>query len=121
MLHHLYDLDTAFASLASVLKPGARIAFCEPNGWNPLFYLQILVTPSMTWRGERGLPRMTPRSVLGAMARQGFTDLDAKRYGFFPPFLVNMTAGRKLESFLEKSRMLRPLRAFQVFSGRFGR
>lgn len=118
VLHHLYDLAAAFAALASTLRPGARVAFCEPNAWCPLFYLQILLTPGMTWRAERGIRQMTPGRVLSAMARGGFTDLHVERYGFFPPQLANRSWGRALERRLEASATLRGASAFQVFSGR---
>jgi len=118
VLHHLYDLDAAFAALAQILEPGGRVAFCEPNGYNPLFYLQVLLTPSMRWKAERGIRRMTARGVLAAMAGQGFAELAVERYGFFPPRLANSTAGRAMERFLERLRILEPVRAFQVFSGR---
>ena len=35
-----------------VLRPGGRVAFCEPVAWNPLYYLQIALTPGMSFSGE---------------------------------------------------------------------
>jgi SAM-dependent methyltransferase len=118
VLHHLFDLDRAFAAIARVLQPGAPVAFCEPNGLNPLFYVQIAVTPGMTWKGDGGVRHMRPSIVLPAMRRAGFTDARCTRYGFVPPALAARPAGRMLERWLERRRALGPLRAFQVFSGR---
>jgi len=119
-LHHMLDLDVVMRALAGVLTPGARVAFCEPNGWNPLFYAQILVTPGMTWRGDGGVARMRPRVVLGAMAGAGFRDLGVDRYGLFPPFVFNRRWGRRLEDRLDSVLPVRWLRSFQVFHGTLG-
>lgn len=120
MLHHLLDVETALRSLTPVLEPGARVAFCEPNGLNPLFYLQILLSPGMTWRGDGGIRHMTPRKVLGAMERSGFVDLDSRRYGLFPPAFANQPAGAALERSLERIPLPAVAWAWQVFSGRLG-
>lgn len=39
VLHHL-DMDAAFREITRVLKPGGRIAFCEPNMMNPQIAIQ---------------------------------------------------------------------------------
>ena len=116
-LHHLRDLDAAMRALAGVLTPGARVAFCEPNGFNPLFYAQILLTPGMTWRGDGGVARMRPRVVLGAMERAGFRELGAEPFGLFPRSLRNRPWGGWLERRFETALPFRWLRAFQVFHG----
>jgi SAM-dependent methyltransferase len=118
MLHHLYDLDDAFRGLARALAPGARVAFVEPNGWNPLFYLQVLLSPSMTWAVDGGIRHMRPGKVFGAMRGAGFVDLECERYGVFPPFLANTGPGRAIEAALERLPLPPPCWAFQVFSGR---
>ena len=74
VLHHLYDLDAAFRALARLLRPAAPLAFCEPNGWNPLFYAQIALTPGMTWKGDGGIRHMRASVVLPALRRAGFED-----------------------------------------------
>lgn len=120
VLHHLMDLEAAFRSLATVLEPGARVAFCEPNGFNPLFYLQILLSPRMSWRGDRGVRNMTRRRVLGGLERAGFRDLTSRRYGLFPPGLANRPRGAALERKLERLPLPPFAWAWQVFSGTFG-
>jgi ubiquinone/menaquinone biosynthesis C-methylase UbiE len=37
-LHHMHDLYAVFQGLCKVLAPGARVAFCEPVAYNPLYY-----------------------------------------------------------------------------------
>lgn len=118
VLHHLVGFDDIFRGIAGVLKPGARVAFCEPVAWNPLYYAQILCTPRMTFAGERSLSSMWPRIILPAMRRAGFDETASRRYGYFPPALTNRPRGRALESWLERRPWLPFPHAFQVFSGR---
>jgi SAM-dependent methyltransferase len=116
-LHHLEDLEAVFAGVARLLRPGGRVAWAEPNGLNPLFYLQIAVTRGMTWRGDGGVRRMRPGVVLPALRRAGFGELAVARYGLFPPAISNHRAGARLEGLLERVPLWRPLLAFQVFTG----
>ena len=58
VLHHLLDFEATFRALVSVLRPGGRVAFCEPVAWNPLYYLQIALTPGMSFSGEPSITSM---------------------------------------------------------------
>jgi len=66
-LHHLHDVEGSIASMARLLRPGGRFAFVEPNAFNPLYYVQIAVTPGMSFRGERRLTSMRAGVILPAM------------------------------------------------------
>jgi SAM-dependent methyltransferase len=114
-LHHFFDLRAAFRGIASVLQPGGRVAFCEPNGYNPLFYVQIAVVPGMTWKGDGGVRHMRPSVVHGAMREAGFADLRVERFGFLPAFAADTKVGQSLERGLDRFVVLPPLRALQVF------
>lgn len=116
-LHHMHDLTRCFEGMASLLRPGGRIVFLEPNAFNPLYYVQIALTPGITWQGDGGVTRMRPSVVLGAMARVGLANLSVERFGFFPPFLVNRRWGRHLEAIFEGVSLLRPVLPFQLFRG----
>ncbi len=118
-LHHLSDLGALAASLARVLAPGARVAFAEPNAFNPSFYAQIVLTPGMTWRGDRGVARMRPGVLRPAFEAAGFGDFRIDRYGLFPPVLANTRAGARIEGALERLRPLGPVLAFQTLSASF--
>lgn len=118
VLHHLIEFDRVFEALAKVARPGGVIAFCEPVAWNPLYYLQILLTPSMRFRGEPSLAAMRPRVILPALQRAGFGDVRADRYGYFPPVLKNRAWGSHLEEWLESRAWVPFPHAFQVFSAR---
>jgi SAM-dependent methyltransferase len=117
-LHHLYDLEGSINSMARLLRAGGRFAFVEPNALNPLYYVQVAVTPGMSFRGEPQLTSMRPGVILPAMRAAGLIDVSVRRYGFFPPLVTNRRLGRKVEHALERVRPLRPVSAFQLFAGR---
>jgi 2-polyprenyl-3-methyl-5-hydroxy-6-metoxy-1,4-benzoquinol methylase len=114
-LHHLHDMDISFQAMARLLKPGGRIAFLEPNAYNPLYYLQIALTPRMTWQGDRGVKDMRRGLVFRAVRRAGLTNCKLERFGFFPPFLANRSTGARVERVLESIPLWRPLLPFQLF------
>lgn len=114
-LHHLHDMRLSFQAMARLLKPGGRIAFLEPNAFNPLYYLQIALTPRMTWQGDRGVKDMRRRLVFDAMRHAGLTNCRLERFGFLPPFLANKPAGPAVERALESFPPWRSLLPFQLF------
>jgi SAM-dependent methyltransferase len=118
VLHHLHELARCFEAMKRVVKPGGVIAFIEPNAYNALYYVQIMVTPTMTWKGDRGMARMRPGVVFPAMRAAGLTSLGVHRFGFFPPFAANRPAGMRLELRLEKVPLWRPLLPAALFSAR---
>lgn len=117
VLHHLHNLPLCFKALIRLLKPGGRVVFLEPNPYNLLYYAQILVTPGMTWQGDRGITRMRPATVFRAMQNAGLGRLEMTRFGFFPPFLVNRPWGARLESILERVAVWHSILPFQLFRG----
>jgi SAM-dependent methyltransferase len=116
-LHHVHEIAPSLGSIARLLRPGGRVAFCEPNPYNPLYYVQMAVRPGMTWSGDKGMLRIRRRPLTRALAEAGFTDLYWKRFGFFPPFLTNSRLGA-LERPLESCARWRPALPFQLFGGR---
>ena len=115
-LHHLHDLEACFRGIRLVLRPGGRVVFLEPNPLNPLFYVQIVVTPGMTWSGDGGIVRMRPKTVFGALSSAGFARFRLERFGFFPPFLAEAPLGARVERRLERIGALRSLLPFQLFA-----
>ncbi len=84
-LHHLTSLPDYFAAAARCLKPGGRLVFTEPNPWNPLFPIQITLTPGMRWAEES--------RDLRPLARTGTADGDGGRVSLCPD---SVTPGRCL-------------------------
>ena len=114
-LHHLHDLRSSFDAMRRLARPGGRIAFLEPNPLNPLYYVQIVVAPGMTWEGDKGILRMRPKTVFEAMLASGLEAPRTRRFGLFPPFAANREVGSKLERRLERFPLWRPALAFQLF------
>lgn len=119
-LHHMFDLDRAFQGIAKILKPKGKLIFLEPNPYNLLYYLQILLTPKMTWKGDKGILKMRPRLLFPALKRAGFLHPAVDRSGFFPPFLTDLKGGVALEKKLEKFPLWKPLLPFQLFTAQKG-
>lgn len=117
-LHHVHDLEACFQGMTQLVKPGGSIAFLEPNPLNPLYYVQMAVTPGMSWEGDGGLVRMRPRRVFGAMRAAGLTPTSVTRFGFLPPFAANTRVGTAAERRLERVRLWRAALPFQVFVAR---
>jgi SAM-dependent methyltransferase len=118
VLHHLVDFDRIFPVLSRVLTRGGRVAFCEPVAWNPLYYIQISLTPGMRFSGERSLTSMTPRTILPALSRAGFVEPRSRMYGYVPPVLKNTRGGDAVERWLERRTWVPFPHAFQVFTAR---
>lgn len=116
-LQHLHDLPRCFEAMTRLLKRGGCLVFLEPNPYNPLYYVQILLTPGMTWQGEKGMIQMRPALIFRGMEGAGLSRLAIRRFGFFPPFLANQRWGPGLEGALERVPVWRPFLPFQLFRG----
>lgn len=119
VLHHLPDLADAIRRLAGVLEPGGWMAFIEPNRRNPLFLAQLACCPDMTWAEEKGLLRLSRRRVELAFRSAHLEPGVARRFGFFPPQVLNrIAAARRMEARLESLSALRPLLPFLLLPAR---
>lgn len=117
VLHHLHDLRVCFKAMADMAKPGGTLVFMEPNAFSPHFYLQMMITPGMTWEGDGGIVRMRKSILLDAMHYAGLTDVELTRFGFFPPGIYNRPWGAKLDSVMESIPLWRGLLPFQLCKG----
>jgi SAM-dependent methyltransferase len=118
MLHRLADLPAAFRVISRALKPGGRVAFCEPNAYFLPYYLRILASPSMSFRGDGGVTRMRPSVLFSAMRAAGLEELEVASFGLFPPALANRWVARRAEQRLESLPIPDSMRAFRIFKGR---
>jgi SAM-dependent methyltransferase len=117
VLHHMHDLPSCFSAMAKLVKPGGKVAFIEPNAYNLLYYIQIIITPRMTWKGDGGMAKMRPGIIFPAMKTAGLEFLSLYRFGFFPPFATNRTFGFWLEKRLEKFPLWSSLLPAVIFQG----
>lgn len=116
-LHHMMDLRAVFSSLSKIIKPKGEITFIEPIAFNPLYYLQIAMTPKMSMKAERGILNMTDRFVHNAMQSSDFKPLKSVTYGIFPPFIYNNRIARRGDHFISQQQWLKWAHAFIVFRG----
>ena len=116
-LHHLHDLLGCFQSMHTLTKPGGRIVFLEPNPLNLLYYVQMLVVPGMSWKGDRGILNMRQPNVFRAMGSAGLENVSLHRFGFLPPFVTNRRWGPRLERGFESLRVWNRFLPFQLFRG----
>jgi SAM-dependent methyltransferase len=96
-LHHFDDVSPVFRAVHALLRPGGRAVFCEPNSWNPSFYLQVLLSRTMTFRGEAGLTRMRYGPLARAAAAAELTLHPLERYGLLPPVIADHPTGAALD------------------------
>jgi SAM-dependent methyltransferase len=117
-LHHMFDLEKSLKGAAKLLKKGGTLLFLEPNPYNILYYLQILLTPKMTWQGDKGIVKMRPSILFPAMKSAGLIDCKVKRSGFFPPFIADLRGALAIERQLEKIPLWRKCLPFQIFTAK---
>lgn len=117
VLHHVHDLAAVMSGVVRMLKPGGRVILLEPNPYNPLYYVQMAVTPHMSFSGDKGMLRMRRQPVARAFADAGLTSFELERFGFWPPFVHNTTVGAATEGVLEVPTAAIGLAPFQLFSG----
>jgi hypothetical protein len=104
--------------MASLVRPGGRVAFVEPNPFNPLYYVQIALTPGMTWEGDRGIVRMTRSRLFAALREAGLVEPEIHRFGVFPPAIANRKWAGPLERVLERFPPWRFALPFQLVGAR---
>lgn len=114
-LHHLPDLTSCFGAMRRLLRPGGRLTFLEPNALNALYYFQIIFTPGMKWKGDKGLLKMRRGLVSKALGQAGFENFSMKRFGFFPPILANLKGAAFFERALQRIALFKPFLPFQLF------
>jgi SAM-dependent methyltransferase len=117
-LHHMHDLHACYAGMAQLVRPGGTVVFVEPNPLNPSYYVQILLSPRIRWRAERGILRMRRRTIFSAMTAAGLIAPRLERFGLFPPALAERAWTRSIERAAESALAPTPCLAFQIFSAR---
>lgn len=115
VLHHVKDVGEAVGAMSRLLKPGGRLVLLDANGYNPLFYVQVLSTPGMTWEGDKGMTRMRPGLVFRALRQVGMARFGLTRFGVVPAFVGDRPWGARLDIALDRIPLPGMCRAFQIF------
>jgi SAM-dependent methyltransferase len=89
ILHHLPRHAQLFELIAQALRPGGRVAFIEPNRWNPSFLLQVAFSPEMKWAAEKGMFTFSAQKTMQCLERAGFTRVRTRQFGFSPPQVLD--------------------------------
>lgn len=116
MLHHLIDLEASFEQVHGMLRRGGRVVFLDVNPLCFLYYLQIFLSPSMSWSAEKGILNLTREKINAGLENAGFQDVTIARYGILPPPLRNRFFGQALDDVFDGMRIFRPVSAFQLIS-----
>ncbi|MDI6765888.1 MAG: methyltransferase domain-containing protein [Bacteroidota bacterium] len=113
ILHHLPHHDKLFGLIKTVLKPGGRISFVEPNRMNPLFLAQAIFDPEMTWDAEKGMFKFSASKTVKILNELGFVNLKRERFGFFPPQVLDkFPSSMKIQNMIEKIILFRRILPF---------
>ncbi len=119
LLHHLPDFASGIRGLLRFLRPGGSLGFVEPNRRNPLFLAQVACCPDMNRAEEKGMFKLGQGAVMQAYRSAGLSEVATRRFGFFPPQIVNRSeAARRLEARLERVRALDWVLPFLLMTGR---
>ncbi len=117
VLHHLSDVEAAFVGTRRLVRPGGRVVFIEPNAYFPGFYVQITLTPGMSWKGDKGVIDMRAGLLRRQAEAAGLRDVEVTTFGAFPPALANRPWGRRVEAALERVPGWGRAKAFLVLRG----
>ncbi|MBI1947951.1 MAG: class I SAM-dependent methyltransferase [Deltaproteobacteria bacterium] len=102
VLHHFAELADTLAGVRRAMTPGGVAVFIEPYGHNPLYALQVALTPHMRFAGEPALFQMHPRALRRAFLAAGFAAPEIEKYGHLPPALYNAPAGAAADRWLTR-------------------
>lgn len=119
ILHHFSNLCEAVKSIRTVLKNGnCRIAFVEPNPFNPMYYVQILIYQDMSWNYEKRMLDMTFKTLSSSFQQANFHNFNIRRFGFMPHFVMNTRLGFKLDKFLGEIDLFEKIRPYQLVTAK---
>ena len=93
--------------------------FIEPNRRNPLFLLQVLCCPDMSWSAEKGMFTLGCRRIREAFDAANLSVPSIETFGWFPPKILDRWAWAfRTEERLERVPFLRPVLPFRLIRSR---
>jgi len=95
LLHHMSKVDRI--ELFSFMKVNnIRAVFVEPNPYNFLILVQILLHPDMKFKEEKSYLALTYSGMGQELKAAGIKKIRHRRICFFPPFVCDFLLRRKL-------------------------
>ena len=91
VLHHV-DIREYLPKLASLLAPGGRIAFSEPNAWHIPWYLHWM-KEGIPWHIEQGVLQCTMSNLRAVARLAGLGDIRIDGHGLIPTRLLEVFPG----------------------------
>jgi 2-polyprenyl-3-methyl-5-hydroxy-6-metoxy-1,4-benzoquinol methylase len=116
VLHHIEALASLMKACFTMLKPGGKLMFIEPNPFGPLFYAQVLLERDISWEGEKGILNITPKKITTILRESGFIRPAARRFGIFPPALQGLPFSRHADSLASNVPLANYLLIFQAIT-----
>lgn len=86
ILHHV-DIPAYLPQFVRALKPGGRLAFSEPNGRMPLWYIFLLLN-RLPWSIERGIVNTTSGNLRATWRNAGLRNIAICGHGLFAYRLI---------------------------------
>ena len=118
VLHHLFDVKNCFENIARCLKKDGRMVFLEPNALNPLHYIDTLLDRG--WQAEGHKFDSLPDRVRMSLTEAGFHNIQYRRFGFFPPLLINCFPSLlKTESYTDQFKFFNKVLPYFMIKGEF--
>ncbi len=99
LLHHL-TLAQRQHIYAFIKRTRSRGVFVEPNPWNPLILLQILLTPGMNFAEERQYLRLNQSRMRTELGEAGLAMTHYRRIVALPPGITDRLLNSGLEGVL---------------------
>jgi hypothetical protein len=88
LMHHLKPKQRD-AIYLFVKRTGSTFVFVEPNPFNPLFLLQILLHPDMSFGEEIQYLKLTPNRYRREIEANGLRLTSTRNICFFPPIVTD--------------------------------
>ncbi len=99
LLHHL-TLEQRQSIYAFLIRTRSHGVFVEPNPWNPLILLQVLVTPGMNFDEERQYLQLTRARMVDEIQTVGLMMQHYRKIVALPPGVTDICLSRKRDNML---------------------
>ena len=93
IMHHLTS-DSRRVLYDFVKKTGSTCVFVEPNPYNPLILIQLMVEPDLSYSEEKQYLKLTKRFYHEEFMKNDIVMKSFKRICFIPPFVTHFLLKR---------------------------